>query len=109
MTQNGTYWLSEVSEGQIEEGISTKGRINFSTEQFATSFFFLVNFQQLACSSAINRILSLIRPEAFRFLIQPLRLSINCKDYVHCYLKDYNSHEFGCRGYYPFNQYKLLI
>ena len=40
MTQNGTYWLSKVSEGQIEEGISTKGRINFSTEQFATILFF---------------------------------------------------------------------
>lgn len=79
MTQNGTYWLSKVSEGQIEEGKSTNGRINFSTEQFPTIlFFFLVNFQQLA-------------------------------DYVHFYLKDYNSHEFGCRGYYPFNQYKLLI
>ena len=40
MTQNGTYWLSKVSEGQIEEGISTKGRINFSTEHFATILFF---------------------------------------------------------------------
>ena len=40
MTQNGTYWLSKVSEGQIEEGISAKGRINFSTEQFATILFF---------------------------------------------------------------------
>ena len=79
MTQNGTYWLSKVSEGQIEDGKSTKGQINFSTEQFATIlFFFLVNFQQLA-------------------------------DYVHFHLKDYDSHEFGCRVYYPFNQYKLLI
>ena len=40
MTQNGTYWLSKVSKGQIEEGISTKGGINFSTEQFATILFF---------------------------------------------------------------------
>ena len=39
MTQNGTYWLSKVSKGQIEEGISTKGGISFSTEQFATILF----------------------------------------------------------------------
>ena len=41
----------------------------------------------------------------FFFLVNFQQLA----DYVHFYLKDYNSHEFGCRGYYPFNQYKLLI
>ena len=63
MTQNGTYWLSKVSEGQIEEGKSTKGRINFSTEQFATIlfFFFLSKF------SKIGRIRSLL----FKRLQQP--------------------------------------
>ena len=68
MTHNGSYQLSKVSEGQIEEGISTKGRINLSTEQFPTIlFFFFNNFQQLACSTAINRIPSLIRPEVSGF------------------------------------------
>ena len=45
MTQNGTYWLSKVSEGQIEEGISTKGRITSPQNSLQQSFFFLVNFQ----------------------------------------------------------------
>ena len=47
MTQNGIYWLSKVSEGEIEEGISTKGRINFSTEQFATILFFFYPFSTI--------------------------------------------------------------
>ena len=61
MTQNGTYWLSKVSEGQIEEGISTKGRINFSIEQFATILFFFSQF------STIGRLRSLL----FKRLQQP--------------------------------------
>lgn len=46
MTHNGSYQLSKVSEGQIEEGISSKGRINLSTEQFATILFFF--FEQFS-------------------------------------------------------------
>ena len=76
MTQNGTYWLSKVSEGQIEEGISTKGRMNFSTEFATIPFFFQSIFNNWQTTFTFIKKITTAMSLAVEVII--LLISINC-------------------------------